>query len=601
MCLEARYDLSSRRRTEAAMIECRKYAERDSDDRVSVLTGLAERLWKQVLLLFDRYRVTSAESVFLRGDRDAAPSNADVAPVVLIEAVEDHYYLALFARVVARLAAEQPIRAEQLVSRSLRPGITRSLYHAAKSLCFYNALTDRKWIRLYATFCSAVAYRSAAPLISRSSIADLIGARRIWRSLRSKESLLDLTVAEIKVGDLIYDTYLRFAPAATIDLRSRYLWIVIWQTLRELRAARAYMSDRKPRMFITTFSTYIQHGVAARVALAAGVKVFTFGNFQEFYKQLHPTDLAHTRNPDNYRSGFAKLEDSAEKMVRAQRALAARLSGTIDVPMAYMRRSAYQSVTALPEGISGSLVLFLHDFFDSPHCYRWMIFPDFWDWATFTLDLARQSGIRVFAKPHPNQIVSSKSVVRQLTSKYPEVTWLSEDTSNVQLADAGMACAVTLYGSVAHEMAYLGVPSIAAGHNPHISYTFCHTARDRGEYSRLILNYRSLPRSPERLRQESLEFYCMHNLALTAEQASLREAVIRFRTLAINKGGWLHDGADFLAFMRDLDHQPAFHQACRELAAQLADDPRDLSDNSTAVYTAGSSQRLGNAAELMAR
>jgi hypothetical protein len=141
-----------------------------------------------------------------------------------------------------------------------------------------------------------------------------------------------------------------------------------------------------------------------------------------------------------------------------------------------------------------------------------------------------------------------------------------------------MACAVTLYGTVSHELAYLGVPSIAAGHNPHISYSFCHTARNRDEYSRLILAYQSLPRSVERLRQESLEFYCMHNLAATPEQTSLREAVMRFRMLAISQG-WLRDGADFLAFMQDLDSQPAFHRACLELAAQVADargDPASL-------------------------
>jgi hypothetical protein len=527
----------------------------------------------------DRYRVTSAERIFLHANRQVVPRPAEAAPVVLVEAVEDHYYLALFARVVAGIAAEQPIRAQQFVQRSLRPGSTRSLYHAAKSVCFYNALTDRKWVRLFAAFCGGIAYRSASGALSQSGISDLIEARRIWKGLESKDALLELTLSGIKVGDLIYDTYLRFKPAATMDLKSAYLWVVIWQTLRDLRAARAYMLDVKPSMFITTYSTYVQHGVAARVALAAGVKVCTFGNHLEFYKQLSATDWTHTRNPDNYRSDFARLESPSQKLAQADRALAARLSGTIDLATAYMRRSAYQDSAALPEGISGSLVLFLHDFFDSPHCYRWMIFPDFWDWATFTLDLAKKAGIKVFVKPHPNEISSSRAVVQQLKSEFPEAMWLSTSTSNVQLAEAGMACAVTLYGTVSHELAYLGVPSIAAGHNPHISYSFCHTARNRDEYSRLILAYQSLPRSVERLRQESLEFYCMHNLAATPEQTSLREAVMRFRMLAISQGGWLRDGADFLAFMQDLDSQPAFHRACLELAAQVADargDPASL-------------------------
>jgi hypothetical protein len=387
--------------------------------------------------------------------------------------------------------------------------------------------------------------------------------------------LVDLSISGINVGDLIYDTYLRFKPAATVDLKSPYLWLVLWQTLRDLRAAQTYMFEEKPKIFLTTYSAYVQHGVAARVALAAGVKVFTFGNYQEFYKQLHPTDLVHTKNPDQYRSDFARLESSAPKIAEAERALSARLSGKNDAATAYMQRSAYADSAELPQGISGSLVLFLHDFFDSPHCYRWMIFPDFWEWATFTLDLAKHAGIKVFVKPHPNQIVTSKAVVDRLMTEYPEATWLSTSTSNIQLAAAGMDCAVSIYGTVAHEMAFLGIPSIAAGHNPHISFSFCHTAQSREEYRRLILDYQNLPRPAEHLKRESLEFYWMHNLAVTADQVRLKESTIRFRTLIISKGGWLFDGADFLSFNAEITQEPAFNEACLTLAAHLGDEPGD--------------------------
>ena len=533
------------------------------------LTARLRRALKRLLLVIDRYRVTAAERIFLRNVRDSVPRCDSNGPVVLLEAVEDHYYLVLFACIVSRLSAEQSIDVQQFLPRSLRPGFSRSWLHAVKSLMFYNRLTDRKWMRLYSSFCRCVAYRSSASLLSRSSLADLVEARRIWKNLTSGEMLEELTIAGIKVGDLIYDSYLRFKPAETVDLRSAYLWLVIWQTLRDLRQARAYMLNVRPRMFLATFSTYIQHGVAVRVALAAGIEVFTFGNHQEFYKQLKSTDWVHTRNPDGYRSGFARLEDPAPKLEEAERALSARLAGGIDAATAYMKRSAYAGTAELPEGIQGSLLVFLHDFFDSPHCYRGMIFPDFWEWATFTLSLARRAGIKVFVKPHPNQIESSEPVVQRLMAEYPETTCLSIDTSNARLAEAGVACAITVYGTISHEMAYLGVPSIAAGHNPHISFSFCHTARDRDEYARLILNHRSLLHSPEKLRRESLEFYYMHNLK-NAEEAPLRDALIRFRARLISQNGLLNSGADFLSFAAGIDASAGFRKACGDLAARLA-------------------------------
>jgi hypothetical protein len=529
------------------------------------------RAWEPVAVVIDRYWTTTAERGFLRQLRRSATQAPGIKPVVLVETIEDDYYLALFALIVRGIEKRQPVEVHQFVSRSLRPGSARSPYHALKSLLYYNRLTDGKWVRLYAGFCNRVAYRSVAHTLSWASVVDLRDALRIWRNLKSKESLVDLTVSGIRLGDLVYDTYLRFRPRETVNLKSLYLWVVIWQALRDLRAARAYMLTAKPQMLLTNYSCYVQHGVAVRVALSAGVKVITFGNYQSFYKQLLATDWAHTPNPEGYRTGFSRLENAAGKIAESESALAARVAGKIDPATAYMQRSAYAGSAELPPGISGSLVLFLHDFFDSPHCYQWMIFPDFCEWATFTLDLARRAGIKVFVKPHPNQIENSKAIVAKMTKDYPEVTWLSSDTSNVQLAEAGAACAVTVYGTVAHEMAYLGVPSIAAGHNPHIAFGFSHTARSREEYARLIENYQYLRDSPERLRRESLEFYCMHNLQLDAHERGLRDLLLAFRALVTQHGGTIRKGSGLLSFAQALEAEPAYHRACGELAALLHD------------------------------
>jgi hypothetical protein len=527
-------------------------------------------LWKQLVVIIERYWATAAERIFVRQLHRAAQT-AQTGPIVLVETIEDHYYFVLLALITQGIAERRPIEVRQIVSRSLRPGSSRSPYHALKSLLYYNRFTDRKWIRLYSGFCSGIAYRSAAHSISWRSAVELRNAWRIWRNLGSKEALVELTVSGIKLGDLIYDTYVRFKPGKTVNLNSLYLWVVIWQALRDLRAARGYMFSAKPQMLLTNYSCYVQHGIAARVALSAGVKVVTFGNYQTLYKQLNAADWVHTQNPDDYRSGFGRLDNAPGKLAEAESALAARVAGKIDSATAYMRRSAYASKAQLPQGIAGSPVLFLHDFFDSPHCYRWMIFPDFWEWARFTLNLARQAGIKLFVKPHPNQIESSKSIVEKLMKDYPDSIWLSSDTSNAQLAEAGAACAISVYGTVAHEMAYLGVPSIAAGHNPHIAFEFAHTARSIAEYARLVENYRSLRDSPETMRRESLEFYCMHNLRADTQQRALRELILKFRALVTENGGTLRDAAQLLAFAKRLEAEPAYQRACAELAALLPD------------------------------
>jgi hypothetical protein len=120
-------------------------------------------------------------------------------------------------------------------------------------------------------------------------------------------------------------------------------------------------------------------------------------------------------------------------------------------------------------------------------------------------------------------------------------------------------------------MDYLGIPSISAGHNPHIAFEFAHTARSREEYARLIEDYRSLRDSPEKMRRESLEFYCMHNLRSDTQQRSLRELILGFRALVNDNGGTLREAAELLTFAKRLEADPAYQQACAELAALLRD------------------------------
>ena len=88
-----------------------------------------------------------------------------------------------------------------------------------------------------------------------------------------------------------------------------------------------------------------------------------------------------------------------------------------------------------------------------------------------------------------------------------------------------MRCAVTVYGTVAHEMAYLGVPSIAVARHPHVAFDFCKTARTKEEYRQILRSVLSLRLDdPAEARKQVLQFYAMHNLdegddAIEARQA----------------------------------------------------------------------------------
>lgn len=266
--------------------------------------------------------------------------------------------------------------------------------------------------------------------------------------------------------------------------------------------------------------------MGVRVALREGVRVLSFSNFQEFGKVLSLGDTFHTRNPVHYRRDFKALQGQSQLLYEAQRQLEIRLSGGIDNVTSYMTASAYRATSHVVPDVTGAVVIFLHDFYDSPHVYADLVFDDFWSWICFTIDTLREASIPFLVKPHPNQIALSDQVISELTLRYPQIRMVPSGVTSRQLVAGGMACAVTVFGTIAHEMAYLGVPSIGCARHPHISFDFCRTARDRASYAELLRTALALRPNAAVLREQALQFYVMHNLAFSPDEIALRDAFI---------------------------------------------------------------------------
>jgi hypothetical protein len=324
---------------------------------------------------------------------------------------------------------------------------------------------------------------------------------------------------------------LRLRPTARIALNDRYLLVVIRQALKDIDLAFRYFRRNSPAAMLTTYAAYVQHGVPVRVALACGVKVLSFGNLQEFSTPVSSTHHNHTKDSKRYSADFDAMTDRATRLDQASQALESRLSGRIDSATAYMKKSAYAVTRQEVPDVRGATIIFLHDFYDSVHIYSWILFHDFWEWICFTIDTLQAADRTFWIKPHPNQAAQSSTEIETLRAKYPGVKFLPTDVTNRQLADAGMACAVTVYGSVASEMGFMGIPSISSGDSPHASFDAFHLARTRQDYAALLTNPPQPGMDGERLKEQTCAFYYMHNLNLGTEDALLRD---RFAVL------WAH-------------------------------------------------------------
>jgi hypothetical protein len=355
----------------------------------------------------------------------------------------------------------------------------------------------------------------------------------IVAGLKSKWDVMKITVDGVLIGDQIYDSYLRFYAEPTVLIDDPRLHALLLQALRIFYATRDYLARTRVTAFITDDFSYINSGIITRLMFLAKVPMYLvfFGDpFWLFKLDMNPPGKGYRYPPPAvipyyaYPQLFARLTESekASGLVKARHSIEQRLSGKF-CPHVRMPSATYagSSERVLDSGPEPRILVMMHDFVDSPHGYRGMLFPDFYEWMIFLLDRAEKTPFRWYVKPHPCMADPSRTVlnaanervVAELTARYPKITFLPPTASNQQILNDGVSAMFTVHGTSGHEYAYRGIPVVNCGDNPHIGYEFNLHARSLDEYEDYILR---ADRLDVKIEQQAIEeFIYMHYFYLS--------------------------------------------------------------------------------------
>lgn len=452
---------------------------------------------------------------------------------VVFQCVPDTIYYGLMAVLIADITKRWNLKADLLIVRSINAAFGLSFFSELRRSSILCHVYMWQWLRLYGALWDRVAYWSSCWTHPLSDCLSLFRSYRTWKQWQGKESVLHEIIEGVRVGDLVIDSYLRFKPSPKFDVNDKFVWRILWQVYRDLFRSTKYFREAKPLAYFTSYSTYIDHGIAVRVALKEGVRVYAFGNFTKFGMELTNKHMTHAPNCEGYKKIFESLSmaDQNKYLIEADVRLGQRLNGVIDAATAYMRRSAYSNNESLSDlidqGFDG-VVVFLHDFYDSPHVWEDMIFDDFWEWVTLTIERLDELKVSYYVKPHPNQIKLSDHAIDMIRHKYPHVRWLSDEVNNKKLVEAGLRVGVTVFGSVAHELAYLGVPSICAAKHAHSAFDICKTAKSKAEYLQLLGEIPLISFDKSLLNKQARQFYAVHNNLINTTEQNLCAAYLNY-------------------------------------------------------------------------
>lgn len=336
----------------------------------------------------------------------------------------------------------------------------------------------------------------------------------IIRNIINPEDILDIKIDNVLIGDLIYDTYLRYFKKPTITEINNNVKDVIYKAIIIYFNFIELLDTHHIKLFVTSLTSYIQHGIPTRIFLKKNIEVILISSNQHIFQNITKEFPYHSIN---YTKFYPKNFDDDRFDVK--RIFESRFKGEIDPGITYMRNSSYSlddntnELRSIFNKKNRNVIIYIHDFYDSPHINRCLLFKDLFDFLKSILDnINFDTKTQFFIKPHPNSVYNTDEILYNLVSKYKNKNLhiLNKKFSNNDIIKIKPDLIVTARGTVTIEMAYNNIPVVCLYDNPYVNFTFAHTCYSRDEFYSIINGYKS----PEILINKSdiISFYYQYFL-----------------------------------------------------------------------------------------
>ena len=424
---------------------------------------------------------------------------------IIVQCVEDYFYIALFSLVIQNEKTTNvygymtiPLNLNLIDYILILPFLVKKILYRLRII---------KFKKLY----GAIGVKHFINPDKSSSVVNfklIFKTIKLFFKIKTKDELLKFKIDNILVGDLIYDTCVRYNKnLPTLNLSSYIYFKFLLKTLKYYSFTNLFFNSQKFEKAFFSQAVYINHGLPSRILVSKGVNVFA-GNYVQMFKSITKDHLYMEPRFHLYKKEFNKNFSKQERDLGfkkfSERFMGKNDNGVVE----FYEINPYLNKKNIRINNELEGVLFLHDFYDSQKLGGKVIFNDFYEWATFTLDLIEQNDLKIGIKPHPHNLTTeSAKTVEILKRKYSSLIWISPDTSNNIIFDSGIKFGISHHGTVISELAYNDIVPICCAENPTSSFDFTYQAKSISEYEKLILESGTLTLKN---KNEVGEFYYMH-------------------------------------------------------------------------------------------
>jgi hypothetical protein len=337
----------------------------------------------------------------------------------------------------------------------------------------------------------------------------------IVKKIKTKDDVLNIQIKNIKIGDLIYDHYLKKYHKYTVNYNDKRFLKFLYKSILIFIYWDNFFKDNNVKAISVTHAVYLT-GIPTRLAIFRKIPVYHM-NLNYLFKldKINDRPYLDFKYSKIY---FKELSFSKRNnlMKLAKQRIGLRLNkNLVGIDMSYSSKSAWlkkkNTKRVLIKSSNIKILIATHCFFDSPHGYGNMIFPDFYEWLNFLGKFSSRTDYDWYLKSHPDFLPKNKNILNYFVNKYPKFNLLDPNTSHHQIIDDGVDFVLTCHGTIGFEYAMMNIPVINASlSNPHIKFNFNIHARSIKNYIKILSNLNKLKIKIN--RKEIYQYYAMRFL-----------------------------------------------------------------------------------------
>ena len=374
--------------------------------------------------------------------------------------------------------------------------------------------------------------------------------KKEFNKIITKKNLINYRFEGLKIGELIYDSYIRTTLEPTVNLNDERLKNIFFRSLKIFIEVKKFFKENSVRCVVPSHLCYMSYGIICKIALANKIPVIKVRSDKggQVSFRLLKVDKWNLNEPAfyDYKKTFSKMSVAEKKsgIAIGKNILQSRTSGSFDKYLPYIEKSQFhqkpliKNIKKKIESNKEKIIIFLHCFYDYPHRFRSMIFPDFFEHALYFMKKSKLlDKYEWYYKPHPHSLVGHSNIHKIMLKDFPNIIQLDKRVSHREIIKLNPKCIITNHGSVAHEYAAFNIPCINTGDNHQINYDFCINVSSEKELERIMNNLDQCTKKLKIDKKEIYEFLFMnyhYSTNLYDERSLIKDSFFITKSYKIN-------------------------------------------------------------------